>query len=100
MHLTTIINEGKISLKEKKFEDALKKIEESINIKPTESATYLLKGDAYTKLEKFIEAIASYDKSIELDSNNSKAYSSKGKCYFKLYYFFLRLFFNKFHLKV
>lgn len=83
-------------LDEEKYDEAIAALKEAIQLNPSCSECYHLKGLAYYGLKDFKQAIKYYDKSIELDSNQLEVFINKGnalkelkdyrgaiKCWFK-----------------
>ncbi|WPY00121.1 SecA-like and tetratricopeptide repeat-containing domain protein (plasmid) [Candidatus Megaera polyxenophila] len=62
---------------EEKYEEAIKKYDEAIFIKPGEAAYYNNKGNALYKLQKYQESIPFYEKAIELNSSDTSYFNNK-----------------------
>ena len=62
-----------------KFEDAIEKINQSIELKNDWEIPYFYRAVAYQALEKFDDAILDYTKSIEFNSNMTDAYYNRAK---------------------
>merc|ERR1712130_189932 len=76
-------NEGNQFMKEKKYQEAIDKYTEAINV--TESAVYYCnRAAAYTSMENYEEALQDCKKAISFDPEYSKAYSRMGLIYSKI----------------
>ena len=66
------------------YEDALKLMDEALEIDPDNAQVFNDQAVVYTRLDRNGEALASYRKSLELDGNNKETLSNMGFFYQKL----------------
>lgn len=71
-------NEAQQLEREGKFEEALEKYNEAINLFPLSGIFFASRADCYLKMKKPNAAIKDCDKSIEINSDNAKAYKIRG----------------------
>ena len=60
------------------YEDALKLMDEALEIDPDNAQVFNDQAVVYTRLDRNGEALASYRKSLELDPNNKETLSNMG----------------------
>lgn len=70
-------NRGRVSLSEKKYNEAIRDFSKAIKIKQDNSNLYLNRGLAYAYLKKFDSAYFNFSEAIRCDSSNFKAYSNR-----------------------
>ena len=63
---------------ENKYEGAIEKYDDAIELNPIFAEAYTNRGIAKDDLEQYPEAIADYDKAIELNPNYAIAYNNRG----------------------
>jgi len=66
------------------YEEALRKLEEAINLDPNNARHYDLLGATLYKLERYEEALKAFEKAIELDSDNAEYHHSLGVTLYEL----------------
>ena len=76
---------GVISLQQKNFDDAIKKISKAISINPKHHALYNNLGVSYKEIERYEDAIKNFNKAIELNPNYAEAYNNLGIIFKKKY---------------
>ena len=74
---------GKCYLDKDNFEEAIKKLSNSIRLNGDYAEGYASRGDAYSCINKNELAIQDYGKAIELKPNNHRYYASRGLIYLK-----------------
>ncbi len=62
----------------RKYESALRSIDEALSIQPDSEVAWLTKGVILAELGRCSESLACYDKLIALDASSSVAYRLKG----------------------
>ncbi len=72
---------GLIEFDEKKYDDSLKLLNESLQINPINSECYSNRGVVNFKLKNVEEAISDYKKAISIDKNNYNAFFNLGNLY-------------------
>jgi tetratricopeptide (TPR) repeat protein len=66
------------------FENALRDINDAINIEPNEVDLYLSKGACYEKMDLNTNALLNYNKCIEINPNISVVYYNRSIIYYKM----------------
>ena len=72
---------GLIEFDEKKYENSLKLLDESLQINPNDSECYSNRGVVNFELKNIEEAISDYKKAISIDNNNYNAFFNLGNLY-------------------
>lgn len=80
----SLVESGNVARKNKKFDDAIKFLNEAINFYPKSSWAYNILGMVYYDMEQYEDAVENYDKSLKNDSNYFGAYHNRGEAYYKL----------------
>ena len=75
----TYLDDGLYDINIGHFEDAIKKITKSIELKNDWEISYFYRAVAYQALENFDEAILDYTKSIQLNNKMTDAYYNRAK---------------------
>ena len=75
---------GLIEFDEKKYENSLKLLDESLQINPNDSECYSNRGVVNFELKNIEEAISDYKKAISIDKNNYNAFFNLGNLYKEL----------------
>jgi len=70
--------------KEEKFFESKTTSSRAIELCPTNSSYYLIRGNAYYKLEDYEQAVIDYNHAIELDSTVGGYFNNRGLTYYKL----------------
>lgn len=73
------LDDGIFDIQQGKYEDAVEKINKSIELKNDWEISYFYRAVAYQVLEKFDEAILDYTKSIQLNNKMTDAYYNRAK---------------------
>ncbi len=77
-----ILMEGKDALDNDEYSEAISKLTEYLNKRPSDEV-YNYLGLSYFKLKKFEEALNMFNESIKLNPNNLEAYNNRGYLYYK-----------------
>lgn len=77
-----VIEEVNDLLKENKYEEAILKMEEAVQLDPQNPSLYFALGSAYDSKGNSEKAIANYKKSVELDPKNPDVYYNLGTYYY------------------
>jgi len=75
---SVLFHQGFASYNKGKWEEAIEKYDEAIELNPNHTELYNNRGIVKKNLRQYQEAIADYDKAIELNPNNARAYSNRG----------------------
>ena len=78
------VKKGKALYDQKKYDEAIKCYDKSLELVPKDSNVWSLKGIALDKLGKYEEAIKCYDKSLELGTKDNHVWAIKGNALDKL----------------
>lgn len=70
--------QGVASLKKGKYEEAIQKYDEALELNPNHEEFYTNRGIAKNFLGQYQEAIADYDKAIDLNPNDAELYNNRG----------------------
>ena len=73
-----LFHQGVASLKKGKYEEAIQKYDEAIELNPNHEEFYTNRGIAKNFLGQYQEAIADYDKAIDLNPNDAELYNNRG----------------------
>ena len=73
------LDNGIYDIQDGKFEDAIEKINKSLELKKDWEIPYFYRAVAYQVLEKFDEAILDYTKALELNDKMTDAYYNRAK---------------------
>ncbi len=73
------LDDGIFDIRNGKFEDAVEKINKSIELKNDWEIPYFYRAVAYHALENYDEAMLDYTKSIQLNPNMTDAYYNRAK---------------------
>lgn len=73
------LDEGIFDIQDGKFEDAILKLDKSIELKGDFEISYFYRAVAYQALEKWDEAMLDYTQSIQLNSKMTDAYYNRAR---------------------
>ena len=73
------LDDGIFDIRNGKFEDAVEKINKSLELKNDWEISYFYRAVAYHALENYDEAMLDYTKSIQLNPNMTDAYYNRAK---------------------
>jgi tetratricopeptide (TPR) repeat protein len=76
--------DGNTALKDGRFDEAIKKYTEAIEVDPTQSTFYCNRAAVYSKINQHEKAIEDGEKAIQLDPNYANAYSRLGYAYYQI----------------
>lgn len=77
-------NSALIKIENSDFNGAIKDISKSIELTPTNSKLYFLRGNTYFNLRQYQNAIADYNVAINLNEKFTDAYYNRGNTYLLL----------------
>lgn len=69
---------AKINLSKKNYDEALKQIDQAINLEPNNASYYSIRGVILHQLNRYKEAIYDENKAIDLEPNNARYYDNRG----------------------
>ena len=73
----TLLDDGIFDIRNGRFEDAVQKINQSIELKRDWEISYFYRAAAYQALEKFNDALLDYTKAIQLNPRMTDAYYNR-----------------------
>lgn len=73
----SLLDDGIFDIRNGKFEDAVQKINQSIELKRDWEISYFYRAAAYQALEKFNDALLDYTKAIQLNPRMTDAYYNR-----------------------
>ncbi|MGK7918836.1 MAG: tetratricopeptide repeat protein [Trichodesmium sp.] len=77
-------NQAKIKMGKGNYQNAIKDLNQAINLNPGQSQIYLTRGVAYSELGMRKLAIADFNQAIKINPENSQAYYYRGDEYLQL----------------
>jgi lipoprotein NlpI len=79
-----LLQKAKAAWEKKQPDEAIKLAGKAIELDPTNTGAYLLRGMLYEALDKHAEAIADFDRTLKLDPKAADAFEYRGSERFKL----------------
>lgn len=77
-------DEGVQLLKEKKYPEALAKLNQALRVEGSFAEAHIAKGDALKALEAYQEAGNAYTAALNIDTNSAAAYNGRGECFMEM----------------
>ena len=72
---------GNEYMRSKEYDEAVNAYTRSINLNPSEAATYCNRAMAYLRMKNFARCIEDADKTLDMEPDYVKAYHRRGKAY-------------------
>ena len=79
-----LIDKGKNSIIEAKYDEAVKSLDKATDIDPKNSDAWYYKGLSFYNLQRYLEAVKSLDKATDIDPKNGDAWYYKGLSFYNL----------------
>jgi tetratricopeptide (TPR) repeat protein len=76
-----LLHLGRLSLKEKKFDEAIKHCDAAIELDPNFATAWYFKGDSYYGKDRFDEADAAWREAVLIQPTEPRAFSALGQMY-------------------
>ena len=81
--IAQLIDKGKNSIIEAKYDEAVKSLDNATDIDPKNSDAWYYKGLSFYNLQRYLEAVKSLDKATDIDPKNGDAWYYKGESLYR-----------------